>query len=207
MPLHKRNFLLLFALLLTGCLGAGSASEPPAFLSGKSLEECGYRLALEGLLLDGMEVERFLSTQTVSEENNITGELRGSYTNVFVNFTYQYGTTPLFSMMLQGYPAGEPKTVRVGLETLSDEEASAWLVYQDDTILVYDWYPLLYPEADAASLLRKTIEDYNRIREDTENWPPDRIVPDPIDAGDYAFLIEMEQLVRDQMKDLILPIG
>lgn len=157
--------VICLSIVFTGCLYEIGTTPSATFsvkmqadetpMTGHSLETVGYSLSVpEDIgILDPNPIEfkkPNLSVQTFDNHTWEKVDIPGEYTFVCLNISYWgISSDEVELMYLQAFrnDALQDDTSKflVHGHSLTKSEAASYLVFEDETITVYDWLPCIYP--------------------------------------------------------------
>ena len=177
MKKHLRLTAVLCAcsmLLLTGChSGEGQVSEPT------SPQKLGYDISQEMIPPTALEDTVFLN-----EETFYTPDIVGEYMVIGAYWHDYFGSDVCPVAFLQAVPANTTKIkLPTGEIPVSDWEL--YQIFQDKDVIIYDLYPMFYPEKTMPEQLMEELEQtYYQTEEEYQagKIPEDRYFHMPLNS-------------------------
>lgn len=141
--------LLLSPAFLTAC-----SSEPQEVISTpSSLEELGYRIDEEAIPAVVLEDTQFLDENTMDPAN-----ITGGFTAISGYWHEPLGSSLYPMALLQAVPANTTK-IKQHPSPIDLADWEQYRVFSDKNIIVYNVYPLYFPQGDLPSVIRKQVEE------------------------------------------------
>lgn len=136
---------LLF--LLTGCLsGEGQVSEPT------SPQKLGYDISQEMIPPTALEDTVFLN-----EETFYTPDIVGEYMVIGAYWHDYFGSDVCPVAFLQAVPANTTK-IKLPSGEIPVSDWEQYQIFQDKDVIIYDLYPMFYPEKTMPEQLMEELE-------------------------------------------------
>lgn len=182
-------------------------------LKGYSLEDLRYGCIPEPLEINGKKLLDWSITDTVSSLYSQYDGITGNYTRISVYFHYLYGSTPLPIMILQAFeqpPNRHHVAFDVNGSLYSIDELKEFLVYEDEKILVFNFFSLIHKEKSPKEMIETAIQEINRDIEaniNSPDWPPDKSIPEKLNSSDYQFLNEIIDDYYTHIAQWIFPLS
>ena len=198
------------------------------YLTGYSLSENGYILKAPELKNETFwtqlneqnpEIESKNLTsyiELVHYSNNEESEpfINGAYDDIVLNIRYSTAYQPFSCMYLQFLYNSEmtPEAfIKIGNENYTIDQISENILYEDDDIIIFDFFPYLNVKPIEQILNQKIQEENNLLEQsfkEAENDPEAAAhlqhLPQNLNAEDYQYLIYLYKYCRAHFSEFII---